>query len=207
MARNASNHPGARECDDKVRQLQRKLYVAAKRCESRRFHALYDRVHRSDVLWKAWTNVKRNKGAAGVDGVTLEAVEAYGVDRQLETSTAARERKTPRTSRLAGAGRRALSSSWTLLTTPHFNKGASSESSSADASSAVAGAESALRRGLSRVSPTSSSGSSPGVLLKNANLVLRSGDVLAAQSSPANSASRPRARQELRGAGEARRMQ
>ena len=84
MARKASNHPEGRAAREQVRQLQKKLFVAAKRCESRRLHALYDRVYRSDVLWMAWGNVKRNKGAAGVDGVTLEAVEAYGVERLLK---------------------------------------------------------------------------------------------------------------------------
>jgi RNA-directed DNA polymerase len=50
-----------------VRQLQRRLWAAAKRSPTRRFDALYDRIHRSDVLWEAWERVKRNKGAAGID--------------------------------------------------------------------------------------------------------------------------------------------
>ena len=79
-----SNHPGGREPIDKVRRLQRKLWAAAKRCPGRRFHALYDRIHRSDVLWEAWWRVRRNRGAAGVDRVTLTAVEEYGVRRLLE---------------------------------------------------------------------------------------------------------------------------
>jgi group II intron reverse transcriptase/maturase len=84
MVRTAGpNHPGGLAPIDKVRRLQRKLYVAAKRQEKRRFHALYDRIHRSDVLWEAWHRVRRNKGAAGVDGITLEAVEEYGVSRLL----------------------------------------------------------------------------------------------------------------------------
>ena len=84
MVRTAGpNHPGGQPPIDKVRRLQRKLYEAAKRQEGRRFHALYDRVHRSDVLWEAWHRVRRNKGAAGVDGITLEAVEQYGVARLL----------------------------------------------------------------------------------------------------------------------------
>ena len=84
MVRTAgSNHPGGLPPIDKVRRLQRKLYVAAKQQRVRRFHALYDRVHRSDVLWEAWHRVRRNKGAAGVDGITLEAVEQYGVARLL----------------------------------------------------------------------------------------------------------------------------
>jgi len=84
MVRTAeSKHPGGREPVDKVRRLQRKLYVAAKRDGGRRFHALYDRIHRGDVLWEAWERVRRRKGAGGVDGVTLEAVEEYGVERLL----------------------------------------------------------------------------------------------------------------------------
>jgi len=78
-----SNNPGRQKPDAKVRQLQRKLYVAAKQQKGRRFHALYDRMCRSDVLREALRRVKRNKGAAGVDGVTLEAVEQYGEEKLL----------------------------------------------------------------------------------------------------------------------------
>ena len=67
----------------KVRELQRKLWTAAKRSSGRRFHALFDRVCRGDVLWEAWERVRANKGAAGVDRITLGAVEVYGVDRML----------------------------------------------------------------------------------------------------------------------------
>src|SRR6202049_4219285 len=63
-----------------VRELQRKLWVAAKRSPGRRFHALFDRVFRSDVLWEAWKRVRKNKGAAGVDRATLAAVEEHGVE-------------------------------------------------------------------------------------------------------------------------------
>ena len=67
----------------KVRELQRKLWAAAKQSSGRRFHALYDRIYRDDVLVEAWERVKANRGAAGVDRVTLAAVEDYGVDRML----------------------------------------------------------------------------------------------------------------------------
>jgi group II intron reverse transcriptase/maturase len=84
MVRTAGpNNPGGQQPIDKVRRLQRKLYGAAKQHRERRFHALYDRIHRGDVLWEAWWRVRRNKGAAGVDGITLEAVEQYGVERLL----------------------------------------------------------------------------------------------------------------------------
>jgi RNA-directed DNA polymerase len=89
-----SNHPGELQlavADEqplvaspvKVRELQRALWAAAKQSSGRRFHALYDRICRGDVLWEAWERVRKNKGAAGVDRVTLAAVEAYGVDRML----------------------------------------------------------------------------------------------------------------------------
>jgi len=68
----------------KVRQLQRRLWAAAKQSPERRFHALYDRIHRGDVLWEAWERVRENRGAAGVDRVTLAYVqEVYGVSRLL----------------------------------------------------------------------------------------------------------------------------
>ncbi|QDP98878.1 group II intron reverse transcriptase/maturase [Microlunatus elymi] len=67
----------------KVRKLQGKLWAAAKQSEGRRFHALFDRICRGDVLWEAWERVRRNRGAAGVDRITLAMVEDYGVGRML----------------------------------------------------------------------------------------------------------------------------
>jgi len=67
----------------KVRELQRALWAAAKQSEGRRFHALFDRICRGDVLVEAWERVRENRGAAGVDRITLVAVEDYGVDRML----------------------------------------------------------------------------------------------------------------------------
>jgi retron-type reverse transcriptase len=69
---------------DPVRVLQHALYRAAKADPGRRFHALHDKVLRRDVMWRAWGQVRRNDGAAGIDGVTLEAVEQYGVTRLLD---------------------------------------------------------------------------------------------------------------------------
>jgi len=76
--------PAGRKPVEKVRQLQRRLWAAAKRSPGRRFHALYDHIHRSDVLWAAWKRVRANKGAAGVDAETIAGVERYGVERFLE---------------------------------------------------------------------------------------------------------------------------
>ena len=88
-----SNHPGGPRpavADEplvaspvKVQQLQRALWAAAKQSEGRRFHALFDRICRDDVLREAWERVCENRGAAGVDRITLVAVEDYGVDRML----------------------------------------------------------------------------------------------------------------------------
>ena len=75
----------ANDPDDKVRELQEKLFAAAKCSRTRRFHALYDRIWRRDVLLEAWKRVRANHGAAGVDGETLAAIERAGVDGFLET--------------------------------------------------------------------------------------------------------------------------
>jgi group II intron reverse transcriptase/maturase len=58
--------------------------VAAKRNGGRKFPVLLDRIARPDVLRAAWEQVRRNRGAAGIDGETLKAVEVYGVERMLE---------------------------------------------------------------------------------------------------------------------------
>ena len=67
-----------------MRELQRRLWAAAKRAPGRRFHALYDHVWRSDVLREAWERVRRNRGAAGIDGQSIRDVEQHGVERFLE---------------------------------------------------------------------------------------------------------------------------
>ena len=69
---------------DRVRALQRVLYRCAKQDEDRRFHALYDKVARSDVMRRAWSEVRANRGAAGVDGLTIDDVEARGVGDFLD---------------------------------------------------------------------------------------------------------------------------
>jgi RNA-directed DNA polymerase len=69
--------------NEKVRELQRKLYVCAKQSRTRRFHALYDRIYQSDVLWEARRRVRSNRGAAGVDAETIQAIEQRGVGEFL----------------------------------------------------------------------------------------------------------------------------
>ena len=89
----ASPTLGVEDDLDAVRALQRALYRAAKADPGRRFHALYDKVHRRDVLERAWGQVRRNAGAPGIDQVTIaDVVERYGVDRLLdELATELRE--------------------------------------------------------------------------------------------------------------------
>lgn len=69
---------------DKVQELQRKLYLKAKSQPDFRFHALYDKVYRKDVLIKAWQKVRANHGSPGIDGVTIEDIEEEGVDGFLK---------------------------------------------------------------------------------------------------------------------------
>lgn len=68
---------------DKVRQLRRRLFLTAKRSRTRRFHALFDRICRGDVLAEAWERVKVNRGAAGIDGETLSMIEQGGAESFL----------------------------------------------------------------------------------------------------------------------------
>src|ERR687898_3631272 len=69
---------------DRVRELQRTLYRAAKADPGRRFHALFDKVFRRDVLERAWGQVRANRGAAGIDKQAIADVERYGVSRLLD---------------------------------------------------------------------------------------------------------------------------
>jgi RNA-directed DNA polymerase len=64
--------------------LQHALYRAAKADPGRRFHSLWDKILRRDVLWRAWIAVRRNDGAPGIDKTTLADVEEYGVLRLLD---------------------------------------------------------------------------------------------------------------------------
>lgn len=90
----ATNRPHSKLTNsDRTTALQTKLYQAAVRDKARRFHALHDKLYLPYVLQSAWELVCRNRGAAGIDGVTLKEVEAYGVERFLqETGQAVREK-------------------------------------------------------------------------------------------------------------------
>jgi RNA-directed DNA polymerase len=61
--------------EDKVSRLQKALYQAAKRSPNRRFHALYDKIFRMDVLRVSWSEVRANRGSGGVDGQSIEGIE------------------------------------------------------------------------------------------------------------------------------------
>jgi RNA-directed DNA polymerase len=79
-ARSVSHATGV----DRVRALQRVLYRCAKQDQDRRFHALHDKVARSDVMRRAWREVRANRGAPGVDGITIGAVVDAGVGEFLD---------------------------------------------------------------------------------------------------------------------------
>src|SRR6266852_567957 len=68
---------------EKIRKLQRALYVKAKQEPTRRFHFLYDKVWREDILAHAFALSRANGGAPGVDGETFARIEVYGVERWL----------------------------------------------------------------------------------------------------------------------------
>lgn len=74
----------ANNTSEKVRELQRKLYLAAKLNSKRKFHALYDKVYRMDILKEAWKRVRANGGAGGIDGTTIADIELYGIEKFLQ---------------------------------------------------------------------------------------------------------------------------
>ena len=70
-----------------VQKLQTALHDKAKGSPKFRFHALYDKVYREDVMAFAYECCKANRGAAGVDGQTFEDIEEYGVQKWLDELT------------------------------------------------------------------------------------------------------------------------
>lgn len=63
------------ETPNKLRELQKKLYVKAKQEPGYRFYLLYDKIYREDILAHAYDLVKANQGAPGVDGQTFWGIE------------------------------------------------------------------------------------------------------------------------------------
>lgn len=80
----------------KLEELQGKLYVKAKAEPQFRFYALYDKIHRGDVLEEAYRRAKENRGAPGVDGQTFDDIEKAGRERWLRTLQEELQRKTYR---------------------------------------------------------------------------------------------------------------
>lgn len=68
---------------EKIRKLQRAFYAKAKEQPGYRFHQLYDKIYREDILAFAYQRSKANAGSAGVDGQTFEKIEEYGRERWL----------------------------------------------------------------------------------------------------------------------------
>ena len=68
---------------EKIRTLQKKLYLKAKEEPGYRFYLLYDKIYRGDILAHAFELVKANKGAPGVDGQSVEKIESQGLEEWL----------------------------------------------------------------------------------------------------------------------------
>jgi RNA-directed DNA polymerase len=86
--------PLAQRTNKKLRVLQETLHRAAKKDLKRTFGVLYDKVYRWEVLWVAWYQVRRNRGAPGVDGRTIRAIQEDGEVKFLkEIQTELREKR------------------------------------------------------------------------------------------------------------------
>lgn len=68
---------------EKLQKLRAALHAKAKASPNQRFHALYDKVYRADILVHAYACCRANGGAAGVDGQTFADIETYGRERWL----------------------------------------------------------------------------------------------------------------------------
>ena len=80
---------------DKIRRLQRKLYLKAKEEPTRRFHQLYDKVYRTDILEHAYRLAKSHQGAPGVDGVSFTDIVEQGEEEWLAALRKELHDKTP----------------------------------------------------------------------------------------------------------------
>lgn len=69
---------------ERVSMLQAKLYQKAKQEREYKFYVLYDKMFIAYILREAWKIVKRNGGNSGVDKITINDVEQYGVAKYLE---------------------------------------------------------------------------------------------------------------------------
>jgi RNA-directed DNA polymerase len=79
-----------------VGKLQATLHTKAKEAPTYRFYALYDKVHRGDVLNHAYERCRANGGAAGVDGQAFTDIQEYGAQKWLEERAQERKGKTYR---------------------------------------------------------------------------------------------------------------
>ncbi len=70
-----------------VGKLQTTLHTKAKNSPDYRFYALYDKLHRRDILEWAFVRCRNNRGAPGVDGQSFADIETYGRDRWLDELT------------------------------------------------------------------------------------------------------------------------
>lgn len=68
---------------ERIRSLQRKLYVKAKAEPAFRFYLLYDKICRDDILLHAYRLTRANAGAPGVDGMTFDKIEVQGLEAWL----------------------------------------------------------------------------------------------------------------------------
>lgn len=66
-----------------VRELQRGLYRSAKSNPKRSFYTLHDKIYRWDILVCVWKQVKANRGAPGIDGITIDQIKEQGEEKFL----------------------------------------------------------------------------------------------------------------------------